>query len=727
MVGEKKVAPLLVCILLIITAFGGISLLTEQGMLGNVEAADTGAQPIVGLTAGTFVDTNEVDLQDIAWHPSGNFAVAVGLGGWVFRYEPNTGNWIDIDSSAQTTVDLRAVTWHELTDEFIVVGGESVGTTVWTTDGYSQLSEFPESPEAELYDVAADPGSVSVIVVGLGGACFEYDGTWNEITDIDGSNDLYGAIFNGPGFGYYFVGYNTTINEGVLWRYDLNTAEPIDPPLHRGWETNIIYGIDHDPAGHMIIVGQNNIDVYDPLAEPEGEFITDEQPPSGMVGGEVFRGVTWFDDTAYIVGENFGDGIFYQFIVGENKVSEIPVSSSITQEQYAIDSLPGRPNSIISVGDHGSDSAWQISQTFGSNDIITDTKVPHIQYIDLYETDDLDKTQRLNTQLDVNPEGSNDRRYTLEVLVTHETQDYLESVDVYAWFDDGDTGVNSDYPEVDVEFRTRAFNFRAEYDHVGKVTSFSQVFPTVANDPEGYGDQQEVVLLETDSSATYEFVGDRDEWTLEFVFALGPQVRWAAGQDGNFLGPEYSPVKDEALATPNTWDLHIHAQDEGGGHNDMWGEFGIFRFTSLTISGLPGTYEGMGAPGQKIELTPVTSSIVKYSANCDHNLYVYVQDDLQGEATEDIIQASDLSVAGGFIGETDIGGPGESHPVYLLGSGDPASYVPPRNMYDYSLTSVSTVDEEPTTHPEIRWWVEIPAVSEDIYSSNIVYVLQHSG
>ncbi len=732
-IGENKVTSVVVCAFLMITAIGGVSIFTNFDVFQAAEAIDVGSKPIVGLApVGSVLDTDQADLSDIAWNSAGTIALAVGWStadsrGVAYRFEARTGEWFRLTHEDGNMI--YGVTWCDTTEggSFIVVADGTSGTdsSVGYTDGFNGLMPLYGGLNGEnLRSVATNNIDPNPVVVGLNGA-FMYDGTdWQPIGGLQGG-DTYNDITYTGGF-YYIVGerFIDPDYRGVFYRLvdGGQNAQYISPPeYYDPAELNVfmfdLHGVDAI-GDDVILVGTNIIDVYN-----EGSYMGTpvhlEDPME-----YIFRGVVWSNDiVAYIVGHDLSNnGFYYQYNIELHKVSEIPGSSDISNAQHGIAGTNSSPM-MISVGNYASDSAWQISQTSSFNNVITDVETPDIQWMRLYDFEDSGKTQRLNSQIDVNPEGQIGRRYVIEVEVTHKIQGYLDSVEVYGWFDEGFTGQNSNFPEVGPDLRTRAFYFEATYD--GEQTNFHQWFPDeIIGDPIIH---PEIRLLDWESSATYGWdeVNEQDIWTIEFVFAPGAQTRFAPGDNGQFHGPLGGDHdKDSALNTPNTWDFHIRGNDVGEGEDNMWGEFGIFRFTSLTLSGLPGSYHGVGAPGQEIELT-AGETVLRYSANCEHLLHVYVETDLKGTLGQNI-PASSLEVQGGFRERVAITAAGYGNSVYLLGDSTP-SYIPPRNMYDHSLTSIDTSNEEPTSYQDIRWWITIPSVPEDTYSANIVYVLEHSG
>ncbi len=532
------------------------------------------------------------------------------------------------------------------------------------------------------------------------------EGIWEIVYGTDMNEIYYGLTPANDR--YYIVGYNHTRGAGVMYQIHYGTSDMTEITTTPDWTDRRLYAIswcrDRD---YGLVVGNRTVQLYQ-----GGNWID----VIGFEGNDELFDITWLDDkVAYIVGKNTsGVGILFSYTHTQKSIAEIPKGGLTPNPHYGVAVRPNAsPVYALSVGDTGSDSALKISQTSQAADIITDVQFPKIQEIGIYDHGEVGGMQRLNTQIDVNSGGTATQKYTLYVYVDNKVENEMFSVDVYAWYDNGI--LTSDYPNENDENRTRAFRFRADYDGFG--TTFSQQYPYAV------GNQREVSLLVNYCDAQYWNNGTHDIWELIFTFAPGPQMRHANGLDGNFNEPVYSTVRSEGLSTTNTWNLHISAN---GGESNMYGEFGVYRFTSLTLAGVTGTYTGLGAPGQTIELTATSSTIVNYSANCNHTLKMYLETDLIGDSGVTRIGATNLTFKGGY-GNSTLTGYGEFNSVYILGN--IGSWYAPRNRFNYTTTATNTSDENGMTdYPNIIWWLDIPmGIPEDVYRANVIYVLEHDG
>ena len=723
-----KILSLLLCFCFVTISLLGLQFLSGTYLLEGVEGVgDTGSSPIKGLTIGTVIEQAEADLRDIAWNPEGTIAVAVGVnktgGGVAYRYDIWTGNWVNITHNEGNP--LYGVTWHDGNGRFIVVGNGTGGKrSVFQISGiqWENPSTSPfqfGQPNRIYFDVVSDSEN-NLLFVGSGQFPVKRlsGENWHEI-QADNQFDYHSVTFHDEYF--HFVGSNGTSGRFYSLHYSGSNPNPINPPHYYrdtgqpNWAWNRpLYGVEAR-GSDVLVVGDNIVDVYN-----NGYY--QGSPARGLNGTQTFYGATWISDTpsAYLVGRGSGKGIIYHYRQDINRVSVVPSSQFVVGTQYAVAESMVAPHIFISVGDHGSDSAWQIFQTSGFDDIITDVHLPRIESVEMFEVGDLFNTPLFNRQINVNGAGFQHREYEIQVLVSHGLPGTLDMVELSAWFDHGAVGDYSGYPGEQDPNRTTAF--RVRWDRNAPVgDEFTWEWPTP------HGDQMEIMPGDhwyQDLSG-----GDLDEFHLRFRFIPGPQMRFANGTDGHF-NPNPNPYnKSQALNTPNTWDVMVEATDTNNGFNRSYDEFGVYRFTSLTISGLPGTYGASGAPGMNdvMLVNHGGSSYVNYSANCGHALKVYLETDLIGMDTGASISAVNISVQGGYHGKNNFSGPGESNAIYLLGNGID-HWNQPRMRFNYTTTKIDTLSESNSLYPIIDWWIDIPwGIPEDSYRTSLVYVLEHDG
>lgn len=200
------------------------------------------------------------------------------------------------------------------------------------------------------------------------------------------------------------------------------------------------------------------------------------------------------------------------------------------------------------------------------------------------------------TQSDVNVYNSSYHTLNIVLNLTAEMgwEEDFNSVNLTSWVDNGDTGNDSNYPELDYP------NTRWNILYNGSDWSLESQHPN-----------NEIMLQST--LINYKKDHTRN-WTISLY--LGNQTRYTVN---NGSGSNWNE-----LSTSNTWDLHWNISVNKGYGNQAYNEYGVSKFCSVFYSGKKLTAEG--APN-----TTVYPSIneagedptVYYSANFDFNLTVY--------------------------------------------------------------------------------------------------------
>ncbi|MGM0510221.1 MAG: hypothetical protein ACQESD_03740 [Thermoplasmatota archaeon] len=690
-----------------------------------VSGLDTPSRPVGNFTQ----PPPNVDFRDVDFDQYGDIAVAVGLGGEVWRFESGSESWFDLDGSLTITEDLHGVDYDESTGKFIIVGDGATSTiSAYTTDGFSNPVGIAAGadPALEFYDVAVDSNTGEFVAVGPDNAYWHDGATWNSLSSMSGVGTYYSVDYSNYYSKYYVVGEDTGFN-GVLWEVSAGVANgPLTGPNYYGgtWDNMPLFGVACNDIGDTLIVGDHTVDLY-----YAGNFYN----ASNVDSHDKLHDVLWGgSEEALIVGNNTMGGVLYKYGYESKRVSELPGSPDITNDLYAVSGRDGTPRYAMAIGDFGSDSAYKISQTSGFNDIKTKTKIPHILEMGLYKNPDPNDplNQRLNSQIDVNSNDFISTSYRLYVQVYHAEPGQLRLVNISAWYDNGLTGINSNYPVADQWNQTRAFSFGFDYDNAGN--EFQWNYPKLT------AEGQELVPDYPACNYNYKAAADGDYLHVNFSFAPGPQARHADGESG-FFGIEGNNNphpnqwdKSAALNTPYTWDINVTATGRSSGQNTTFDEFGFYRYTELTVWGLPGSFSGAGAPGQTIGLNRVGGTPmgnVVFSANCNYSLKMYAETDLEGQNTTDFIPATNIEIAGGE-NNSFLPGFGEANSMYLL-----EKWMAPRNrgnQTDTSINTTSTSDpkyqENLTAFGSIQIWVTIPiGIEEDSYSTSLVYVLEHDG
>lgn len=725
---SHKMSTWILCFMILIS----ISPVLDWNWSSRVEAFDVGSSPVTGLTAFTIVEQEQANLKDIAWKTNVPFlypqdplvAVAVGMNqdgtqGLAYRYDGNTDEWVKLNHPSGTP--LYGIQYHNGLDSFIIVGDGQAGgmnrASVFITDGYDDLLPYQGGRSGDIYYDLAYNTFNRAIFVGPGMVTFYGgNGDWQGGLTVDPDFTYNSALDFGDNF--YFVG--SFEGTGILYDYTVgNDPVPISPPDHHSFTEDDIwnkplYGVTRGKSNEILILGEEVVEVY----HTTYGFLYDE-PAEGFKEGETFLDAVWIPgrETAYLVGyaefEQEESGLIYQYRGDLHRISQVP-GGMMDGRQHGVAISRDEPYTIICVGYTvgNEEAAHRLSETSVFDEMITEVIHPEILSVNMYRVGQ--NKDLLDSQIDVNPHDVTVREYELNFVVRHEAPGEQLYGTLTAWYDNGFTGEDS-IPPSDT-YRNNMFIV----DWLGG-SDFQWFRPQLD------GDQQEIVPGEH-TIIDESIPGEYDQFNITFRFIPGPQMRFANGFHGNFNDKTDTSSKNGGLTTPNTWDFEIGIESNGGGQAFYYGEFGVYRFISLTVSGLPGAYTAIGAPGMyEFELTPTGGTNVTFSANCEHSLKVYLETDLYGISTGEFIPAEMISFEGGYQEKGYLQGPGENNAVYILGDPLGDNWNQPRYRYNYTTTTINTIDETSTPYPAIRWWVDICTFPEDSYRTNLIYVLEHSG
>jgi hypothetical protein len=361
-------------------------------------------------------------------------------------------------------------------------------------------------------------------------------------------------------------------------------------------------------------------------------------------------------------------------------------------------------------------SAFKYSYVEAASNIQVDTLYPHISYIELYDAGS--NASRLNGQVDVDP-GTGSVEYDLVARVWHNTGNAsVRQVEAYLWRDNGTSEAQPG------AFDTPGFgNLRMHFVWWRDNNTFFQYYPT--------GPQRETTLDIPGCNWTLDV--DGRNVTVRFRFSPHQQVRWAnssgdgwaepAGTRYDGAVPGWSPEDQSDVAALDdfgSWNIHVEARDVGGAIADAWDEFGLFKYTYIGSSGLPGggNVYGSGPPNTARWLNPVGN--VTFCANVDYQLAINCTD-LIGQNLGQTIFVTDVSVRGGdLVAQTNFTAPGV--PVFLFGSALPSYHVP---LNDSRVTTTSSADGDPGTPESVFYRCWIPSVPEDYYKGTLTYSVTH--
>jgi hypothetical protein len=350
-------------------------------------------------------------------------------------------------------------------------------------------------------------------------------------------------------------------------------------------------------------------------------------------------------------------------------------------------------------------SAFVYHYTSADSGIQVNVAAPYINFVDIFAAGT--STSYVNSPVDID-DGSNTVGYDVTLSAYHSAgQGYITNVELSLW---RDTGASESMPGgyLDPGYG----NTRARYVwNRGSPDSWSVMCPAITG-------TEEITLVPGQCSRVDEV--DGQNVTIKFRVYFHQQARYALGPFSEAPGVRNANQASQASAfnNPNSWNLWMHALDTGGQVDYAYDEFGMYQYTYIGSSGLPGggAITGSGAPGLTINLNPVGD--ITYSANCPYRLSGAVSD-LTGQNLLATVPATAFNVHGGNLGMTAISGAGV--PVYFFGSAAPTYQNP---LESGRTTTTSTGDFNPDIDP-VTWYCSIPSVAEDRYVGTITYTISH--
>lgn len=216
-----------------------------------------------------------------------------------------------------------------------------------------------------------------------------------------------------------------------------------------------------------------------------------------------------------------------------------------------------------------------------------------------------------------------------------------------------------------------------------------------------------------------EEVHDANNHTLSFCMEFLPQAMWTPGDingtgDGVWTPPVDPHTGFGAYNDRNSWNFIAAVDDDAGNSDAIFDEFGIYRYSEVTHSGIPSGAANPG--GARVTLSTGTGSAVNvtYRSNADLRIGVETTDLFSGAAT---IAASNLGVSGGdILSDTSFTGPGSLQ--YPIGTSSDWTWSP--DLTGFDVGGGDWWDQE-----DITWYGSIPAGKPNgTYSGTMTYRLQ---
>ncbi|MBI4332773.1 MAG: SBBP repeat-containing protein [Chloroflexi bacterium] len=176
--------------------------------------------PLPPLPAGLTVLTSgaNASLRDVGWKPDGSYALIVGNGGTVLKYDG--ASFTSLTSG--TTMDLFSISWKPDGGYALITGGYG-GTQklVLKYDGDS-FTTIASDSGSWVYDGAWKPDGSYAIVVGYNGFVQKYDGT--SLSDLAPPSGSYSAVAFNPAAPRYALITDTSATNRRILRFDGNTS-----------------------------------------------------------------------------------------------------------------------------------------------------------------------------------------------------------------------------------------------------------------------------------------------------------------------------------------------------------------------------------------------------------------------------------------------------------------------------------------------------------------------
>ncbi len=349
-----------------------------------------------------------------------------------------------------------------------------------------------------------------------------------------------------------------------------------------------------------------------------------------------------------------------------------------------------------------------------SGEITVDVVFPKLYWIGFNES-----FSPFDSRLDVPVDADSTYLFTLRANYSQGWSNC--EVIVQAWHDRGLMGAEgSTYPDETDGNRTLAFtltwavgNSNATVDYpsspeleiaTGAVTDIDTAYPN------GAGDQE-------------------NHHVIRIPVRLGSQTRFGDGGGFAIRDPPFGQERNATLITRNSWDFNITLRDASrpSAFNTSYGEFGVKKFASISVSGTP---TGSIPPGATEILSSPT--YVSYSMNSEYMLNVSIPHLLKDGNPGLNITAGNVQVnnthPNAMASNSDIfswqafPGPGQDQSIWGL-PGDtvePAGNGTESAGPDYSdFTAYGSFQAT-----EVRWMVSVPvSTQEGVYRAIITITL----
>ncbi len=631
---------------------------------------------------------------------------------------------------------LLRVKWDDVNERFWMCGEYS--TNAASSIYYVQNGSFDAMVPIEAPTItftALEPDNLGAILLGGNNldAMYYYDGdNGHEVTEI-GTTKMWGwnitdIAFNPNDDRFYVVGNQMNQDKGVAFHTDevpldsgsancyLDTSTFINTPPGK------LKAIDWNPVrDYALVVGDGiyRMDIYDGNPGYELTWTEIEAASAGIT----FSDVSWDSDgwnEAGISGDDSTFGTYWRYYhTNPNLQNGFTNSTAGTEYTTCAMKPPSSPKWLLLLGGAGG-LQINIEELDQSSTVSASSINPNVYWVGFNDT----AMNPKNNQV-ISPDSS--------FYITFEGNysggwDQV-SVDIDMWYDFGFIGTNSMYP-VETDFnRNKAFS----------LTYTPAAFPPIAvNYPNGPVMEFQTGTITDIVSIPHPTMPAYSTHRVEIEILLGAQMFAADGSGSMGIGPDYHSDPNIALDRANTWDFNVNMTDIGDPtkFNSTYGEFGVNKAISISITGDPGADGTPGTNGVYLG-----SNTIEYSTNTNYwvnvsipNLYLYgneaspyfiTADKLQVENTNGLSYlplVSDIDAATYFQGadlKWCVWGSSAGGSLQAPGNGTTAHGPWGSNYNNYGSVDGSTT---------VEWYVDLPgALAAGTYEATISYSIETEG
>ena len=697
------------------------------------------------LNFKTFMQTPDSGLKKVAWHPNGKYALAVAGDDTVYRYDRETITW-SLEGTPNTDYIFNDIVWDDFYNEFYLVGQNiAMGRAgAYKYDGtvFTDLFNTPSPTTFYAVDTCGGYGDYNFLAVGedsggYGYAAWHHDTlgwvevssgwpggfpeqlhavAWNQRDTAATYHYAVGVDDEGDGFIYRFQTGSTVAT--LLYGQD-NLGAELEPGYAISWNPQYLLGASYDYAligtepyygfgncykfdgtNPAYLISKNTVPIYDIGWHPDGEH-------------------------AVLVGGNPGTGTVYHHSKGSSAIVDLS------------DEIPGSPDTFYGVAVKG--------PTSPSSGIVIGSSGGFADYVD---------ASNIDTQITVNvayPKlfwiGFNDTAHNSKIEQQVPPDEWYEfsfaanyslgwtecEVIVQAWYDGGALGDTSEFPAGGTE-DNRCLAFSLIYDPSGPF--YSMTYPGIP----------EYAIGGVNDAVVPGGAAGEEIHNVTLAVRLGPQIRFATGNDFISGDPDTDAAKANTLLDANSWDFNITVRDSTNNvaTTSMYSEFGINKAVSISVTGNP---TGNAPPGSN-DMPMGNPSQITYSTNSGYWVNVSVPDLLENGVGPLWIDADNVAVANANvfadpqyteINATDnpfgtkFTGPGQ----YLCVWGnrtEPQVHIdaPSNGSVSFgpfgSDFNAAWTGSGGSTTTQLNWWVTVPgATAEGIYQAKITITIEAEG